>query len=312
MNMDAMKKILIVGAGAMGCLFGARLVQAGRDVVLVDVWREHIDAINADGLKFESDGREQIVRMRAGLAADIDFQPDVVIVFTKTLHTAAALESIRRLMGESTCLLTLQNGLGNADVAAEFVPLERVMHGTTNYPSDLIGPGRVSSHGSGYVRIYGADGKCRPVNEAVAQLLNNAGFNCELDADVERAIWEKAAFNAALNSLTAVTGMNVGAVGANASGRTLAGQIVAETAAVAKASNIAVDEKAVLQSIDTAFAEHADHEPSMLQDIKHGRATEIAAINGAIAEQARRTGIAVPVTETLFHLVRMIEQRLKQ
>jgi 2-dehydropantoate 2-reductase len=304
-----MNNIMIVGAGAMGCLFGARLAQAGYEVALVDVWREHIDAINASGLKLDSDDGQQIVRMKAGNAGDLLCRPDLVIVFTKTLHTATALESVRHLFGEQTCLLTLQNGLGNVETLGKFVPIERVMHGVTNYPSDLKGPGHVSSHGSGYIRIYGADGRCTRTNEAIADALCKAGFNCTLDADVERAIWEKVAFNAAMNSLTAVTGMTVGEVGASTSGPLLARQIVVETGNVARANNITIDTEAIWESIRTVFVEHAQHKPSMLQDILHGRATEIESINGAIAATARDRQVAVPVTETLCHLVRMIERK---
>ncbi|WP_211460901.1 ketopantoate reductase family protein [Collimonas silvisoli] len=302
---------MIVGAGAMGCLFGARLAQAGYELMLVDVWREHIDAINSAGLKIETEQGEQTVKINAGTADAIDFRPDLVIVFTKTLHTAAALDSVCHLFDDRTCLLTLQNGLGNVDTAAEFIPIERVMHGVTNYPSDLQGPGRVSSKGSGYVKIYGADGQLRRENQLIAEAFSKAGFNCVLDPDVERAIWEKVAFNAALNSLTAVTGMTVGEVGASASGPLLAQRIVAETGLVARSKNIAMDEDAVWQSVGKAFAEHADHKPSMLQDVIHRRKTEIGAINGAIAELALESGIEVPVTETLYHLVRMIEQKLE-
>lgn len=304
-----MNKIMILGAGAMGCLFGARLTQAGYDVALVDVWREHIEAINATGLKLDSDDGEHTVRVKAGNAADINFQPDLVIVFTKTLHTATALESVRHLFGGQTCLLTLQNGLGNVEILGRFAAAGRLMHGVTNYPSDLKGPGHVSSHGSGYIRIYGVDGRCTDAHKAIADALCQAGFHCTLDADVERAIWEKVAFNAAMNSLTAVTGMTVGEVGASMSGPVLARQIVSETADVARAKNIVIDADAIWQSIRTVFVEHAQHKPSMLQDILQGRATEIESINGAIAAAARTHQVPAPVTETLCHLVRMIERR---
>ncbi|MFJ9449239.1 ketopantoate reductase family protein [Herbaspirillum sp. NPDC101397] len=304
-----MNKIMILGAGAMGCLFGARLTQAGYDVALVDVWREHIEAINAAGLKLHSDDGEHTVRIKAGSAADINVHPDLVIVFTKTLHTATALESVRHLFGEQTYLLTLQNGLGNVETLGRFATAERLMHGVTNYPSDLKGPGHVSSHGSGYIRIYGVAGLCSDAQQAIADALCQAGFNCTLDADVERAIWEKVAFNAAMNSLTAVTGMTVGQVGASMSGPVLARQIVTETADVARAKNIVIDADAIWQSIRTVFVEHAQHKPSMLQDILQGRATEIESINGAIVAVARTHQVPAPVTETLCHLVRMIERR---
>jgi 2-dehydropantoate 2-reductase len=304
-----MKSIMVLGAGAMGSLFGARLALAGNDVVLVDVWRDHVDAINRDGLRFEDHAGEHTVRLKAALAADLpaDLHPDLLIVFTKTLHSAAALESVRHCIGPGTWLLTLQNGLGNVDVAARFVPRAHLMHGVTNYPSDLRGPGSVASHGEGYVRIDGVDGSDGAGQSAIAALLRDAGFDCVLDASVERAIWEKVAFNAALNSLAAVTRLPVGGVGGTESGRTLARRIVDEVAAVAQARGIPVDRDATWQSVEKAFAEHAVHQPSMLQDIQAHRKTEIESINGAVVRFAREPGVPVPVTETLCHLVRMIE-----
>lgn len=304
-----MKKIMVLGAGAMGSLFGARLAMAGSEVVLVDVWREHVVAINRDGLLFEDDGGAHTVHLAAAHAADLpagDY-PDLVIVFTKTLHSAAALESVRHCIGRATWLLTLQNGLGNDEVAARFVSRTHLMHGVTNYPSDLRGPGSVASHGQGYVRIDGVAGGAGEQQRAIAALLRDAGFDCVLDPGVKRAIWEKVAFNAALNSLAAVTRLPVGGVGGSEAGRSLARQIVDEVAAVAHARGIEVDREATWRSVERAFAEHAAHQPSMLQDILAHRKTEIESINGAVLRYASEVGVPVPVTGTLCQLVRMIE-----
>jgi len=304
-----MKNVMVLGAGAMGSLFGARLALAGNDVVLVDVWREYVEAINRAGLRFDAVDGTHTVPLRAAQAADLpdDVRPDPLIVFTKTLHTEGALASVRRCIGPETWLLTLQNGLGNTDVAAQFVPPERVMVGVTNYPSDLRGPGSVASHGSGYVRIAGLGGDDGAPQQAIAALLRDAGFDCVLDRGVERAIWEKVAFNAALNSLAAVTRLTVGGVGSTPAGHNLARRIVGEVCAVARVRGIAVDEAATWASVERAFAEHGNHQPAMLQDVLAGRKTEIESINGAVVRAASEAGVAVPVTETLCQLVRMIQ-----
>jgi 2-dehydropantoate 2-reductase len=144
----------------------------------------------------------------------------------------------------------------------------------TNYPSDLRGPGSVASHGSGYVRIAGLGGDDGAPQQAIAALLRDAGFDCVLDRGVERAIWEKVAFNAALNSLAAVTRLTVGGVGGTPAGHTLARRIVVEVCTVARARGIAVDEAATWASVERAFAE---------------------------------VGVEVPVTEVLCQLVRMVQ-----
>ncbi len=302
-----MQKIMIVGAGAMGCLFGARLALAGHAVTLIDVSLPHIDAINRHGLRLHADDGAHIVPLHACLAADATIVPDLALVFTKTMHSAAALASVAHLLAEHTYLLTLQNGLGNVELAEQFVPRQRILHGVTTCPSDLEGPGIVSSHGTGYVRIGGAVAGADPVLDGFAAVLAGAGFDCRLDENVETAIWEKVAFNAALNSLAAVSRLPVGGIGARHAGRELATAIIHETCAVARARGIAADPAAVLAAVNAAFEKHQAHQPSMLQDILAGRRTEIAAINGAIVEHAHALRIPAPVTETLWKLVRLIE-----
>ena len=117
------------------------------------------------------------------------------------------------------------------------------------------------------------------------------------------------AFNAATNALTAVTGSNVGQLADSPDGRAVARTIVAEVASVALRKGIAVREKGVLATLDDAFANHREHKPSMLQDMLRGRRTEIDALNGAVVREAAALGMRVPVTETLYHLVRAMEER---
>jgi 2-dehydropantoate 2-reductase len=128
--------------------------------------------------------------------------------------------------------------------------------------------------------------------------------------EVFTAIWEKLAFNAALNSLTAVTGLTVGGVATTTEGRELAHSIAKEVVMVANRKGIAASETAVLATVDSALRDHGDHLPSMLQDIRAGRKTEIEAINGAVVREAALLGIAVPTTLSLYRLVRMQEQNI--
>src|SRR5262245_5971014 len=125
-------RIAIVGAGAMGSLFGARLAASGHEVSLIDVSRAHIDAINREGLRVTSDAGEEVVSLRAGIAADFDAVVDLLILFTKTVHSAAALTSTSHLIGPRTLAMTLQNGLGNGDRLAQVLPHDRIAIGVTN------------------------------------------------------------------------------------------------------------------------------------------------------------------------------------
>lgn len=302
--------IAILGAGAMGSLFGGLLAEAGHRVTLLDVDDAHLNAINAAGLRLATDAGERTVANLEAMRPEAATQPaDLLIVFTKTLHTQAALGAARAALGPETALLSLQNGLGNAERLAQFADPARVMIGVTTWPADKHGPGHVSSHGSGAIRMMSTDGSASPMLSRTVQALNEAGLACTADADVWAAIWEKVAFNAALNSLCAVTGCTVGELTNVADGEALALKIVAEVAAVAGAHGVAVNEAHVADNVRYALAHHRAHRPSMLQDVLAGRKTEIEAINGAVVEAARSRAIAVPYTETLLHLVRLVDAK---
>jgi len=301
--------IVILGAGAMGCLFGGRLAEAGHRVVLVDVWPEHLDAINRNGLTLETDAGIRNISVSGCRVGQIDHPPELMVVFTKSIHTLQALDSARHLLGQNTWVLTLQNGLGNVEAVETFVPRCRIAVGTTTWPSDLLGPGHVRSHGEGSTQILAADTRVTPELENISNILDQAGLNCRISREVFATIWEKLAFNAALNSLTAVTGLSVGGVAATTEGRELAHTIAKEVVMVANRKGIKASEAAVLATVDSALRDHGEHLPSMLQDIRAGRKTEIEAINGAVVREAALLDIAVPTTLSLYRLVRMLEQQ---
>ncbi|RQV00998.1 2-dehydropantoate 2-reductase [Burkholderia cenocepacia] len=311
-------RIAILGAGAMGSLFGGRLAESGEAVTLIDVNDTHLDAIRRDGLRIDDDHGErrvhtlQAVRPEAANAHAVaapDTPFDLLIVFTKSLHTRAALDGVRALLSSDTFVLTLQNGLGNVETLNAFVALERILVGVTTWPADAAGPAHVRSHGAGTIRMMTADGATRPFATAVADTLSRAGLACALDADVWAAIWEKVAFNAALNTLCATTGCTVDQLGHHHDGLRLALAIAAETAAVARAKGIVVDGERIARNVEHAIRDHRGHRPSMLQDVLAGRRTEIDAISGKVVAAAREAGVAVPHAETLLALVRLIDAR---
>ena len=303
-------KVIVLGAGAMGCLFGAAFHGAGADVTLVDVNREHVDAINAHGLEVDLRGGVETLPIRAAMPDGVSEPVDLVLVFTKTFHTAAALEGIAPAIGDGTHLLSLQNGLGNDRRLAGFVSDDRVLVGASMLPSDMVGPGRIRSHGEGHSKLYPAFGGDTAMAEKIAHLLSEGGLETVLDPQIHQAIWSKAIFNAAMNPLCALTRRTPGFLGANAEARETIAAVVAEGVAAAHASGVEIDAQPILDLTETSMTDHADHEASMLQDIKAGRRTEVDAINGAIVEAACDHGLAAPVTQTLWHLVKLEEAKL--
>jgi 2-dehydropantoate 2-reductase len=303
-------KIAVVGAGAMGCLYAAAFHRAGGEVTLIDINPEHLAAINARGLELETRGGTETLPLPALRPEHATEPVDLLVLFTKTFHTDVALAGVQAIIGPATHVLTLQNGLGNDQAVARHLPGERVIAGVSTLPSDLVGPGRVRSHGEGGSKIYPAFGGDTAFAQKVADLLSAGGLPTHLEPDIQAAIWSKAIFNAAMNTLCALTRRTPGFLGAHDEARAMIRAVVLEGVAAANASGVAIEAQPILDLTVVSVTDHADHEASMLQDVKAGRPTEVEAINGAIVRAARAAGVAVPVTETLWRLVKLEDAKL--
>ncbi|HQS97517.1 MAG: 2-dehydropantoate 2-reductase [Novosphingobium sp. 17-62-19] len=303
-----MAKVVVVGAGAMGCLFAARLALGGQDVTVVDVSADRLDLIGREGIHLHDDAGHHVAKVRAAFAADVAGAVDLVILMTKGMHSAAAIGSVAHLDDGCCLVLTLQNGLGNVEAIADVFEKARILWGVTDFPADLEGPNAVASHGQGHIWLGGVNAAAHAHADAVVAWLNAGDLNAAADAKVQSAVWEKVAFNAALNALSTITGLPVGGLDC-AEGRRIAEQVLDETIATAAALGITVDRARLKAKIDFALANHRTHKPSMLQDRLAGRPTEIESINGAIEKFAAQAGVEVPTTRLLADLVRMAEPR---
>lgn len=201
--------------------------------------------------------------------------------------------------------LTLQNGLGNAEVLQEHFGQDRTLMGMTDFPADMPEPGMITSASHGKVMLgglsEGADAR------RVADMLDRAGLNASVSSDVRVPIWEKVAFNAALNTISAVTGMTVGQIGDSPHARGLVSAILDETVAVAASQGIPLCRDRVENAIADSYIHHAHHKTSMLMDRQAHRRTEVDTIGGAIVSHGAESGVTAPVLKTLCDLVRTLE-----
>ena len=305
-------RVAVLGAGAMGCLYGAALHRGGADVVLVDVNPDHIAAINAGGLELDTRAGIERLPLPARRPEELREPVDLILLFTKTFHTDAALQGAAAAIGPDTHVLTLLNGLGNDEAVARHVARDKVIAGVSTLPSDLVGPGKVRSHGEGGSQIYPAFGDDPAFARQVAELLGTGGLPTTLVSDIQAAIWGKAIFNATMNTLCALTRRTPGFLGAHEESRALIHAAVEEGIAAAHACGVAVDGGKIHALTQVSVTDHADHEASMLQDVKAGRRTEVDAIAGAIVRAAREAGVATPVLETLWRLVKLEEAKLAE
>lgn len=302
-------KIAVIGAGAMGSLFGGLLSENDNEVTLIDVAKAHIEAINKNGLYLDTEEGARFIKVPARYANEISEKPDLIIIFTKTIYSKSALDSAKHLIGENTYIMTLQNGLGNAELIEKYVPKNRIIVGMTNFPSDLVGPGKIRSHGKGIVVAMSADKQDHQILREVEKSFNSAGLNCEITPKAFIHIWEKVAFNAAINTLTAVTRLRIGDVSTTEQGYALAFEIAKEVINVANETGVKADIEAVNGNLEMAFEQHKNHMPSMMQDMIAKRQTEIDSINGAVINEAEVVGIDVPVTRVMYSLIKLIQQK---
>lgn len=298
--------VVVVGAGAMGCLFAARMAERAAHITLVDIDLKRMAQIGREGLTLVDDGGERTISVRVALAEQVEAPVDLLLLFTKGTHSGAAIRSVAHLTSTDPVVLTLQNGIGNAELLAASFGADKVLVGTAHVPADLTGPTSVATHGFGFIDLGGFTAEAHVYASMAAELLRAAGFGVEVTEDAKVAVWEKLAFNAALNATAMICHVANAGID-NVSGRRIAARVVDETANVAAAQGIRVDRDRVESTIDGALREHAHHKASMLQDREHGRRTEIETINGAIAREGARLAVPTPVCDTLADLVRVIE-----
>jgi len=305
-------KIAVVGAGAMGSLFGATLAEAGNEVWLYDVWIEHVQAINQDGLAIEREGKTRTLRIAATTDPEKIGQAELIIIFVKSTHTAAAAETARKIAGSGGMVMTLQNGMGNADILAKFIDPERILAGTTSHGATMLGPGRICHAGAGLTTI-GAwaeteQGRKRARN--LSAFFTRISIESEAVDDVRSVLWNKLFINIGINAITALTAIKNGQILDLEITRELSRKAVEEAMEIAGRMNIKLREDTVDQVYAVAEAT-AVNRSSMGQDVDNKRQTEIGTINGYIVREAKRLGMQAPVNETLTALIQTLEYHYK-
>ncbi len=306
-------KIVIVGAGAMGSLFGGKLAQAGAEGVLYDVFAEHVLAVRAKGLAIEdaSSGAVTVCRPHASTDVADCRNADVLVIFVKSTATEDAARAFRDVAGLATIALTLQNGLGNEAILRKHFGVERTAAGVTSQGATFLEPGKIRHAGKGPTHLGMADGRNEKL-EPLAVLLGAAGFETHIEADVSSLVWSKLVINVGINALTAFVNQPNGRLLDTEETRALMADLVAEAVAVAKASGVRLTYADPLQTVMDVAKKTGANRSSMLQDFDRGRESEIDFINGAIVREAALLGVSVPVNATVTRLIRAIERLRKR
>ena len=300
-------RICVVGCGAVGSLFAANLAQLDDvEVWAYDLARDHVDAINANGLRLSGAG-DVVGRLRA--TADAEELPacDFGIVATKAMHTEPAIAATAHAFGDGS-VCTVQNGLGNEEALAGHVA--RVIRGTTFPAGRVVEPGHVQWDVKGDTTLGPFEPSPAPLEEVerLAEACTRAGLPTEAVADARGPQWRKVIFNAATNPIGALPGLTHGRVCEDVALRKLVSRLVDEGKAVAAAQGIVLDADPE-ELIDHAARPDVayDHKASMLQDVEARRATEIDYLNGGIVRFGRELGVPTPLNEAILALVKGLE-----
>jgi 2-dehydropantoate 2-reductase len=304
---DKMKTV-IMGAGAMGSLFGGLLTLSGEDVWLVDIWKENIDAMRSKGLKVEDRGKIEIIPVKATTKVSSAGTADVVLFFVKTYHTEKAVSDVLVLQKENTVFLTLQNGLGNEEAICKQVDRRKVVLGVTGQGATLLGPGHIRHAGWGKTYVGELDEKITDRVTQIAQVFRKAGIETEVSSHVHDLVWEKLLVNVGINALAALTGLKNGQLLDYPETVRLMEALVSEAVEVARRKEIQIDENP-MNRVKAVIEATRENRCSMGQDLDYKRRTEINAINGAVVKEAERFGILVPYNQMITDLIKVIEKR---
>ncbi len=305
-------RIVIIGAGALGGLVGARLTQGGADVTLIEINEARVRELRKSGLCV-SEGTQDEVRVDLNVAASVAGLPtaDLVFVSVKSYQTEAALRAALPVIGDDTFVLSMQNGFGNTDTMAGMVAPRQILSGITYHSIQHTGPNRIRYRvGIKPIQIAPYAGSVTDAIRAVGEVFNRSGLATEVVEQIDDVIWQKLLHNAVVNPVSALTGLTCREMLDDPDLQDFMRDLCLEIVAVMKARGVPVvnadDPYAPVVGSQKALGKNR---PSMWQDLMRSCRTEVDAINGAVVREAARLGLTAPLNQGI---VRFIHSREKQ
>jgi len=310
-------KILVLGAGAVGSVFGGLLAKSGHKVCLLGR-REHIDKINHDGLFI--DGIWGVSHI-GNLASYVDLRElmrfhgshDIALLTVKAYDTDAMLSEFQQCCGTIPPVVSLQNGLGNLEKVACFCGRHNAIGGRVIFGVEYIEAGHVRVTVSADRTIIGGipGGADKKLVMSIAKVFSEAGIATDATDEIEGYIWGKVLYNCALNGLATLIDTNYGTLLAHEETRRIMQNIVAEIFILAAAQDIQLGWRSPEEYIQLLFDELIprtyEHHPSMLQDMHRGKKTEIDALNGAVVALGRKIHMSLPYNFAVSMLIKARE-----
>ena len=292
--------ILILGSGAMACLFAGRLAAAGVPVTMSGTWLESLEALKREGVTLvEENGKRLNQPVTVVRYGDPCPEFNHALVLTKSWQTRQAAQQLKKCLARNGVALTLQNGLGNREALSQVLGAQRVALGVITVGANLLKPGQVQATGKGMISL-GVHSRLA----FLASALQAAGFQVESVEDPDSLLWGKLVINAAINPLTALLGVTNGELLVRPTARALMVALAKETAAVAGGLGIPLTYLDPVEAVESVAETTALNHSSMLRDINRQAPTEIDAISGAIVQAGEQAGVMTPLNQVMWQLVK--------
>lgn len=305
-------KIAIAGAGAMGGRVGLYLTESGQDVVLLDKWEDHVNAMNDKGITVHSYGEQTNHKVKARLMNEFNEPMDLVILLTKALTAEVTIDQLinQGVITNDTKVMSLMNGLGHGDMLKDKLSPEQVILAVTMWSAGLKGPGELILEGTGNIEFGYPDGHVDEFIEKLKEILDKAKLNGMISEDIVTSIWNKALVNCCFNTYCSVTDKRIGEFGAYEKSDAMLIPLVKEIIAVGATKGAKLDFDATMEKFHKMYSPDVVglHYPSMTQDIHNGRKTEVDFLTGAVSRFGDEAGIETPYCDILTHLVHQIEK----
>ncbi len=298
-------KIAVLGAGAMGSLFGGYLSQQN-EVWLVDINQDRVNSIVQNGVIILEGDERKVFHPHAVTDTENLEVMDLIIVFVKAMHSRDALQQNKHLIGEETYVMTLQNGAGHEEILLSFVDREQVIIGTTKHNSSITEKGFIHHGGGGRASIGLLTGESEKL-QPIADNFTGCGFETVVSDDVEKQIWNKLFVNISASVLTAVLEVKLGYILDNEHAWFLAEKLIEEAVAVANAEGMDFEVNEVLSDLEELLDDVREGYTSIYADITSGVRTEVDTINGTVVRKGGKYGVPVPNHEFIVELVHAIE-----
>ena len=302
-------KIAVIGAGAMGSIYASFLAQSNNNVLAIDLWEDHINAINTNGLRVSGFSGDKTVK-NIKVSKDINDAKgyELFIIATKAAGVGPVASKLSKIVSKDSIILTIQNGLGAGERIASFMPTDNILLGVAQgFGASMIGPGHAHHNNMSMIRIGEMNGGITQRLENLVQVWCDAGFNAKSFEDIEQLIWEKFVCNVAWSGSCSIFKKTLGQVMENE-----------DMFNIAKGCALEARKMGDLRKVNFTFDDTVDYitefgkkllnsKPSMLQDVEAQRLSEIDAINGMVVTLGKEHNVETPYNTAVSSIIKAQE-----